>query len=334
MLVCPHSGIGNQIGNYVFGQFLLHCALAECSAASYNTTAQNAGLKFLFLDDENIDRTFVLNKFNTELTEASKEDIERFLKARANFTLYKFLIKNIHSRKREYFNSFYKMLQRIRLKYNIYPVKTPALMSKVVSYKNVLENISKNNSKTAIKENLIENIIVCDCYSPIKEFYEPSFREKMKKHFVLKEKIDEKNKEILEKIRNCKNSVGIHIRRGDYLGLKIPVVKKEFLLKKINFFNEKFGNSSIDSTYGTTQNGVKFFIFSDGMDWAKEHIQGQNVNFVDINDEDHGYLDFVLLNNCRHRIYSASSFSKWVQYLNPYEDSIEFMPESKDAVVE
>lgn len=330
MLICPHSGIGNQTGNYVFGQYLLHCAALEHNAAPHE-------LKFLFLDDENIDRTFVLNKFNTKLAEATKEDIEKFLRAKANFKLYKFLIKNIRSRKNEYFNSFYKVLQRIRLKYGIYPFKTPALMSKVVSYRDVLENISDGNSKTIAREKLKENVAVCDCYSPIKEFYDPDFREKMKKHFVLKEEPDYKNSKILENIKTCKNSVGVHIRRGDYIGLRIPVVKKEFLLQKIGFFNEKFGNFTANSTCSAAQCGVQFFIFSDGMDWAMENLKsegGSNLHFVNINDENHGYLDFVLLNNCRHRIYSASSFSKWVQYLNPYKDSIEFMPEKDDLEVE
>ena len=82
---------------------------------------------------------------------------------------------------------------------------------------------------------------------------------------------------------------------------------------------------------------ARFFIFSDGMDWARENLKSDmefDLHFVDINDETKGYLDFVLLNNCRHRVYSASSFSKWTEYLNPYKDSIEFTPEGKDLTVE
>ena len=61
----------------------------------------------------------------------------------------------------------------------------------------------------------------------------------MKEHFTLKEELDEKNSEVLEKIGACKNSVGVHIRRGDYIGLKIPVVRKEFILEKMRILNEK-----------------------------------------------------------------------------------------------
>ncbi len=302
MLICPHSGIGNQIGNYVFAQYLIFLG---------------KDIKFLFSKDESIDRAFVLDKFNTELIEAAKEDIETFLRAKVPVSLYGTLFCNIAFRKRTYFNSFYKVLTRIRTKYGIYPVKTPALMAKTVSYKDVLKNVSQGKT-------LPENIAVCDCYAPLPEFLDPKFKEKMKKHFVLKEEFQGENAAILEKIKACENSVGIHIRRGDYIGLKIPVVKKEFIISKMNILCEKL-------------KGVKFFIFSDSIDWAKENLSDKGfsgLEFVDINDEAHGYLDFALLNNCYHRIYSASSFSLWLKYLNPYNDSIQFYPEEKDLVVE
>ncbi len=302
MLICPHSGIGNQIGNYVFAQYLIFLG---------------NDVKFLFLEDENIDRAFVLNKFNTNLPEASKEDVQTFLRAEAPLSLYPKLFCNaFFERKKEYFNSLYKALTRIRLKYGLYPAKTPKLLAKIVSYRDILKDISSG-------KNVIKNVAVCDCYVPIEEFKNPEFKRKMQKHFLLKENFDEKNAAVLEKIRNCKNSVGIHIRRGDYIGLNIPVVKKEFIISKMNILCEKFPDS-------------EFFIFSDSIDWAKEHLRNaeKNIHFVDINDETRGYLDFALLNSCRHRIYSASSFSLWLQYLNPNKESVEFYPEKEDLIVE
>ena len=294
MLICPHSGLGNQIGNYVLGQFLIE---------------KGINVKFLITKDEKLDREFVLDKFNVELPYAEKEDIEQFLAAKTSFFLYKLLVYNVLFRKRTYFNSLYKVLARIRKEYNIYPKKTPAFLSKTISFEDVL----KYGYKTGA---------ICDCYSPIPEFNDERFKEKIQKQLTLKEPMDTKNKQILDTIKNFKNSVGVHIRRGDYLNLKIPVVKKEFLFEKMNYTMETLGE-------------VKFFIFSDGMDWAKETLKGfNNVHFVDINDEAHGYLDFVLMNECAHRIYSASSFSKWLKYLNPHQNSLEFTPENKDLIVE
>ncbi len=144
----------------------------------------------------------------------------------------------------------------------------------------------------------------------------------MRRQFILKEPLDEKNSALLQKIKTVKNPVGVHIRRGDYLNLKIPVVKPEFILEKIKYMTENL-------------EGTKFFIFSDSIDWAKEYLKTlDNIEFADINDETRGYLDFSLMNECKHRIYSASSFSKWLQYLNPYTDSLEFFPKKQDLTIE
>jgi len=294
ILVCPHSGLGNQIGNYVFAQFLKEKGL---------------DVKFLLTNEKNPDRAFVLDKFKTELNFASKKEVEALISKGSSFLSYRLLFKNMFLNKKIYFNSLYKVLSGVRAEYNLYPYKTPSFLSKIISYEDVL--------RYGIKQGA-----VCDCYSPIFEFYDNEFREKIKEHFILKEPLDKENEEILQRIKISKNPTGVHIRRGDYLKLKIPVVKRKFLIEKMNYMIENFEE-------------VEFFIFSDDMDWAKENLDGfKNINFVENNDEAHGYIDFTLMNNCRHRIYSASSFSKWLLYLNPDEDSIEFMPEEKDLTIE
>ncbi len=261
LLICPHSGLGNQIGNYVFAQFLIE---------------KGFNVKFLMTCEKNPDRAFVLDKFNTGLTFASNEEIKIFLAQKTPFLSYKFLFKNILFNRKIYFNSLYKILAGIRAGYNIYPKKTPSFLSKIVSYEDVLKYGLKDGA-------------VCDCYSPIEEFNDEDFKNKMRGHFVLREPLDERNRMVFE---------------------------------KMDFMNNNFEKSH-------------FFVFSDDINWAKEKLQKyKNINFIDINDESSGYLDFILMNECRHRIYSASSFSKWLRYLNPNTDSVEFMPDSKDLIVE
>lgn len=302
MLICLNGGLGNQIGNYILAKFL----------QEFEEYGQD--VKLICSNKANEARAIVLDKFNTELNIATKEDIEKFLSAKTYPVLiFDFLFKNIFDK--IWINNLWTFLKSIRKDYNIYPKKTLVFLSKITTYKDALKHG-------------YGNVAVCDCYAPIKEFYNQDFREKMKEHFTLKEELDEKNSEVLEKIRACKNSVGVHIRRGDYIGLKIPVVRKEFILEKMRILNEKFNDK---------KDAAQFFIFSDGIDWAKENLIESgisNLHFININDENHGYLDFSLLNTCCHRIYSASSFSSWAQYLNPYKNSIEFYPEKKDLVIE
>ena len=298
MLICLNGGLGNQTGNYIFAQYL----------KEFEEFGQD--VKFICSKEANEARAIVLDKFNTEIDIAKKEDIEAFLNAKTKPKLvFDLLSKNIFDK--IWVNNLWTFLKSIRGEYDIYPKKTLTLLSKTVTYKEALKHKYPHTA-------------VCDCYIPIKEFYNEAFRCKMREHFILKEGLDEKNSEVLNQIKNEENSVGIHIRRGDFLNYKMPVVKKEFLLSKMKFIQEKYPDA-------------RFFIFSDGMDWARENLKSDmefDLHFVDINDETKGYLDFVLLNNCRHRVYSASSFSKWTEYLNPYKDSIEFTPEGKDLTVE
>ena len=74
-----------------------------------------------------------------------------------------------------------------------------------------------------------------------------------------------------------------------------------------------------------------------------DDIKGfENIDFVDVNDEETGYLDFLLFDKCKHRIYSNSTFSLWIRYFNPYRkgfknneaSSIEFYPKRSDMQLE
>ena len=300
MLICLNGGLGNQIGNYVFAQFLIEKGI-ECKIVASNSV--------------NDCRDIVLDKLGIELDFAERADIEKFISAKTSpCLLFNLLTKNIFDK--IWRNNLWNFLKRIRAEYQVYPKKTPFLLSKIVSYKDVL--------KYGLNQGA-----VCDCYSPIPEFNDENFKEKMRETLFSRERerfMDIKNLSLLEKIKNTENSVGVHIRRGDFLKYGIPVVKPEFVLEKIKYMTENL-------------DGARFFIFSNGIDWAKEHLKTlDNIEFADINDEAHGYLDFLLFNECRHRIYSNSTFSLWARYFNPYKGSIagslEFYPEDSDMQVE
>ncbi len=300
MLICLNGGLGNQIGNYVFAQFLKE---------------KGIDVKFIYKNGIDKARELVLDKFNLNIDFAAKEDIEKFMAAKSNYKLILDLFcKNIFDKVWQ--SNLWHFLKCIRAEYQVYPKKTPVLLSKIVTYKKALEY--------GLNEG-----VVCDCYSPIPEFNDENFKNKMREIIFSQEReqfMDIKNLSMLQKIKSTKNPVGVHIRRGDFIDFKIPVVKAEFILEKMNYINENL-------------DGVRFFVFSNGIDWAKEHLKTlDNIEFADINDEAHGWLDFLLFNECRHRIYSNSTFSLWARYFNPYkagrEGSLEFYPENSDMQIE
>ncbi len=300
MLICLNGGLGNQIGNYVFAQFLIEKGI-ECKIVASNSV--------------NDCRDVVLDKLGVKLDVAKAYDIENFIKAKtAPILVFNLFYKNIFDK--IWRNNLWNFLKRIRTEYGLYPCKTPFLLSKIVSYKDVL--------KYGVKQGA-----VCDCYSPIPEFNNEKFKEKMRKALFSADYssfMDEKNLAVLKRIKTAKNPVGVHIRRGDFINFKIPVVKPEFVTEKIKYMAENL-------------DGARFFVFSNGMNWAKETLKNlENIEFVDINDETHGYIDFILMNECRHRIYSNSTFSLWLRYFNPYKDSVEgsleYYPKNFDLQIE
>lgn len=106
------------------------------------------------------------------------------------------------------------------------------------------------------------------------------------------------------------NSVSVHIRRGDYLDV-----------------DEVYGGICTEAYYQKAMKKMEeelpdcqFFIFTNDVPWAKEHMQGEKITVVEGNDEDAGYLDMYLMTRCKHYILANSSFSWWGCYLNSFKD--------------
>lgn len=130
---------------------------------------------------------------------------------------------------------------------------------------------------------------------------------------------DKLNFELNERLKNEENSVGIHIRRGDYLknwkyrGL----CGIDYYQKAIAYILEHIKSP-------------KFFLFSDDIDWVKENIspllKGYDVTFVNWNHGINSYKDMQLMAMCKNLIIANSSFSWWAAYLNQ-NDPIVVAPE-------
>lgn len=103
-----------------------------------------------------------------------------------------------------------------------------------------------------------------------------------------------------------KNSVSIHIRRGDYLKNPNhhPFVGLQYIRQSIKYFDDK----NID----------KFFVFSDDILWCKQNL-GLGEKFVYIQGTQ-DYEDLYIMSLCWDHIISNSTFSWWASYLNKKSD--------------
>jgi hypothetical protein len=115
--------------------------------------------------------------------------------------------------------------------------------------------------------------------------------------------------EFIEKLKNLhpkifdKDSVSIHVRRGDYLSISeiLPVIDKTYIdecLKQIG----KYSN---------------IFIFSNDKNWVRENLNYDNVTIVDDLED---YEELWMISLCNHNIISNSSFSWWGAFLNKHKD--------------
>jgi len=124
---------------------------------------------------------------------------------------------------------------------------------------------------------------------------------------------DEKNKQYEMAIQNC-FSIGVHIRRGDYL-LNAWDKPAEYYAAYIN----KIKSQKKDE--------CRFFVFSDDMNWCKDNAKalglpgGESTIFVEGNfDYKNNYIDIQLMAICKALIVTPkSTFSFIASLLNQVE---------------
>lgn len=121
--------------------------------------------------------------------------------------------------------------------------------------------------------------------------------------------------EFIHKIKNLypfvfgKNSISIHVRRGDYTTVSdvLPVIDKSYIDKSLSLIKDK----------------GPIFIFSNDKDWVIKNLNYPNSIVVDGLED---YEDLWMMSLCNHNIMSNSSFSWWGSYLNKNIDKQVYVP--------
>ena len=112
------------------------------------------------------------------------------------------------------------------------------------------------------------------------------------------------------------NSVSIHIRRGDYMG--IPAyqgIRNEIYYERaISFMKEHFLNP-------------RFYVFSNDSIWAKLFLEKFDIDMeIIVTPPIYSYWDMYLMSRCRNHIIANSTFSWWAAVLNMNKDKIVISP--------
>lgn len=117
--------------------------------------------------------------------------------------------------------------------------------------------------------------------------------------FTFKGHIKRKALELFPKV--ITDTVGIHVRVGDYAGLQMyhPICDPDYYASAMKYF---------------TDQNYYFLIFSDNIDYCKD-IFGESENIIYICDNE-PEVDMCLMSICEHNVIANSSFSWWAAWLN------------------
>ena len=107
-----------------------------------------------------------------------------------------------------------------------------------------------------------------------------------------------------------KNTVAVHVRRGDYLTeTGIGALTKEYYDRAMDLIRNKVSDPL-------------FVFFSDDIEWCKGVFRDQRIVHFEHKDWSEDYLQLFLMSKCKHQIIANSSFSWWGAWLNQNPDKL------------
>ena len=112
----------------------------------------------------------------------------------------------------------------------------------------------------------------------------------------------------IDRIKN-EDSVGIHVRRGDYLHSELfrGICDLDYYQRGIEMIQKDSGHHS-------------FYIFSNDIKWCQENLspllKGSEVFFITDNSGKKSCWDLFLMTYCKDLIIANSTFSWWGAFLN------------------
>lgn len=122
-----------------------------------------------------------------------------------------------------------------------------------------------------------------------------------------------------------KNSIGVHVRRGDYLSEQY---KDKYAHPNLNYYMHGIGNIiSYIRREREKDETINIVICSDDAKWCKDELLASLFrNYPEltikayISESNCQFTDFALLYSCHHQVMANSSYSWWTAFLKPVKD--------------
>jgi len=190
-------------------------------------------------------------------------------------------------------------------------------INKIFSFFNLEYNIIREEKHGFDSKylNIGDNKYVIGYFQSEKYFL--NIRDILLKQFKPNFQISSYAETIQEKILNEENSCSIHVRRGDYLNNKNQKIYKtlnsKYYLNAVSWIEKKHKK-------------IKYFIFSDDIDWVKSNLDFKNAFYIEDSNNRKPHEDILLMSKCNHNIIANSTFSWWGAWLNSNDDKIVLSP--------
>lgn len=150
----------------------------------------------------------------------------------------------------------------------------------------------------------------------IRAWFEDERYFKQIQNILFKELTPKKKIRISKKLHQAleyKESVSLHVRRGDFVKIK-------------NVLSVTYYKKAIDLIRSKNENPL-FIIFSDDLDWVKRNLYlEQNCIYVNEDGTLEDYEELFLMSRCKSNIISNSTFSWWGAWLNRNPEKIVVAP--------
>ena len=141
----------------------------------------------------------------------------------------------------------------------------------------------------------------------------------LKRQFVPNYPLSSEVQILLDKIQTT-HSVGVHIRRGDFVRLGWNK-GSEYYDKGMDMLRMQIP-------------GCHFYIVTDDVKWAKEQYANiSKITILDIDTTTKDIDEFFLLSSCHHQIISESTFGWWAAFLNTNDNKYVIVPETSKGEI-
>lgn len=187
--------------------------------------------------------------------------------------------------------------------------------------------LGEGSSIQYIKEGVIDprdipyaqyNTFVLDGYWQ-SELYFKQYAKRIRNEFSFKPPINAELKDLLDQIKQG-ISVGVHVRRGDYIANAKTNAVHGFLGENYYFNALKY--------FSDIYKDIRFFVFSDDKIWCRYFFSGLGVDVTVVDKiSDAVEMDMFLMSQCEHNIIANSSYSWWSAWLNTNPKKTVIAPE-------